>query len=207
MALVVPILVGLHMFQFSSICREVIVRHWTVTSAECQRSASIASPEGALSSRLLVRRLSPAQLHSWCPTTERLAETLRRVSLEAEEAAAFALALDRVGSAHAHFSVADQRVTVGFASVRPTFVFAATADYAKGLDEVHRTVEVQWSVGRAEFRDKLESAVLELAHTSPSGFGFLEAFVEKMDLYLKEVRRRIRNEIKEEEEEEGGRGQ
>ncbi len=44
--------------------------------------------------------------------------------------------------------------------------------------------QVQWEIGRPELREKVESAVLELSSTCPSGWSFMKAFVDKMDQYI-----------------------
>ncbi len=41
-------------------------------------------------------------------------------------------------------NASEQRLTVGFSSLRrPTFQFSAAVDFSKGMDNVHRAVEVK----------------------------------------------------------------
>ncbi len=125
----------------------VSVRHWTVSSAELARHPRIPSSDAALTARLLVRQLSPARLHAWCPTTDCLGEALHRISLAVDEAAKFMLDLMRVGDTHAPFSVDGQKVTFGYVSFAPKLLFSTTVDYAKGMQDLHKTVEVSnWNL-------------------------------------------------------------
>jgi len=81
-------------------------------------------------------------------------------------------------------------VKVGFFSEHARVEFVVTVDFSRGVAAARDSVSVDVAMNSISSVD-LRSDVLELARTSPADWSFFNTLITKIDLYVKEIDKRM----------------